>query len=295
VTGLPNLDGRDDRPVDYRAKVKLPYNASGLDPEGLVRMPNGDFWIAEEYGPSLVHLNAGGMVLERYVPVGLPYDGADYPIVQALPALYAKRAHDGGFEAITTSPDGSTLYVAMQGPLSNPSNDTGDKSRNVRILVFDVASAQVTAEYVYRFEAARMFDPTNKTDPEDMKVSALAMRGDGRLLVLEVTTKTARLYVADPSVATNILGSYWDDAATKPSLEAADNLIPVGIRPLAKTLAVDLAALPDVPGKLEGLAILDPSTIVVANDNDFDVWKFDKNGANVGHGDKSQVVTIALP
>jgi len=87
VTGLPNVDGRDDRPVDYRAKLKLPFNPSGLDPEGLVRMPNGDFWIADEYGPSLVHLNAKGMVLERYVPIGLPYDGADYPVIQSLPAL----------------------------------------------------------------------------------------------------------------------------------------------------------------------------------------------------------------
>jgi Esterase-like activity of phytase len=294
VTGLPNVDGRDDRPVDYRAKGKLPFNASGLDPEGLVRAPGGDFWVADEYGPSLVHVGANGVVLARYIPESLPFVGADYPVVPNLPGIFAKRAHDGGFEGITITPDGATIFLAMQGPLSNPGNDTGDKSRNTRILAFDVASAQVSAEYVYRFEAVRAFDPSKKADPEDMKLSALALAGDGRLLVLEASSNAARLYLADASTATNILGSAWDDAATRPTLEAADNLVPVGVRALTKTLAVDLTNMPGVPDKLEGLAILDSSTIVVANDNDFDIGKFDKNGDNVGQGDRSQIVTISL-
>ena len=35
-----------------------------------------------------------------------------------------------------------------------PNPKTGNKSRNVRILEFTMASKQVTAEYVYRFEPA---------------------------------------------------------------------------------------------------------------------------------------------
>ena len=42
-----------------------------------------------------------------------------------------------------------------------------------------------------------------------------------------------------------------------------------------------------MPDKLEGLAILDPSTIVVANDNDFDIGKFDKDGANDGRATRA--------
>jgi hypothetical protein len=295
VTGLPNLDSRDERPVDFRAKVKLDYNPNGLDPEGLVRTPNGDFWIAEEYGPSLVHLDPKGRVLTRFVPEGVELPGTDYPVEVGLPALFAKRSSDQGFEGLTASPDGSTLYMAMQGPLSNPNNNTGDRSRQARILAFDVASEQVSAEYVYRFELIRAFDPSKKADPEDMKISALAMSPGGQLLVLERTPNAARLYLADPHPATNILGSRWDDPALRPSLEAAESMAVVGILPMVKTMAVDLTPLDGVPDKLEGVAIMDASNIVVANDNDFDVNKFDNKGANQGKGDKSQVVTISLP
>jgi hypothetical protein len=294
VTGLPNLEGRDERPVDFRAKAKLPYNPSGLDPEGLVRTPDGDFWIAEEYGPSLVHLSAGGTVLKRFVPEGVALDGADYPVAMALPAVLGKRSEDQGFEALTASPDGGTLYLAMQGPLSNPTNSTSERSRHARVLVFDVASEQVTAEYVYRFESIRLFDPSKKADPEDMKLSAIALCAGGQLLVLERTPNAARLYLADRSAATNILGTRWDDLATRPSLEASDSLAAIAVLPLAKTLALDLTALPGVPDKLEGIAIVDPTTIVVANDNDFDVTRFDGKGNNVGKGERSQLVTISL-
>jgi hypothetical protein len=96
------------------------------------------------------------------------------------------------------------------------------------------------------------------------------------------------------SDATNIAGTVWDDLTMKPALEAVNELAPDGIFPLAKTLALDLTDLPKVPDKLEGLAIIDQSTIVVANDNDFDVGKFDKNGQNDGQGDESKIVTITL-
>jgi hypothetical protein len=115
VTGMPNLDGRDDRPVDFRAKQKLDFNPSGIDPEGLVRAPNGDFWLAEEYGPSLVHLDASGRVLARFVPEGVVLDGADYPVVPGLPGLFSKRSDSQGFEGLTLSPDGSTLYRRCKG------------------------------------------------------------------------------------------------------------------------------------------------------------------------------------
>jgi hypothetical protein len=294
VTGLPNLASRDNTPLDVAATSPLDYNPSGLDPEGLVRTPNGDLWVVDEYGPSLVHLDPTGKVLKRYVPHGIALDGADYPVAEALPVVFVKRSDGAGFEALTASPDGSTLYLAMQGPLSNPNDDTGDRSRNTRVLAFDVASEQVTGEYVYQFESIRTLDPSKKADPNDIKISAMAMCDDGQLLVLERTGRVARLYMADMTEATNIAGTVWDELTMRPSLEAVNDLPPDGIFPLAKTLAIDLTDLPKVPDKLEGLAILDPSTIVVANDNDFDIGKFDKDGLNDGDGDKSRLVTVSL-
>lgn len=70
VTGLPNLKGYSEKPYTFDGQAKLELNPNGLDPEGFVRTQSGDFWVVEEYGPSIVHLDGNGVVLKRYVPQG---------------------------------------------------------------------------------------------------------------------------------------------------------------------------------------------------------------------------------
>jgi hypothetical protein len=91
VTGLPNVEGRDETPYDHSGQNKLSFNPNGLDIEGLVQTKTGEFWLAEEYGPSLLKVDRAGMVLKRYVPEGIKMEGADYPVDPALPAILAKR------------------------------------------------------------------------------------------------------------------------------------------------------------------------------------------------------------
>jgi hypothetical protein len=294
VTGLPNVEGQEP-PYDFSAENQLAFNPSGLDVEGLVRTPSGEFWAVEEYAPSLVRIDAAGTVIRRYVPEGDQIDGADYPVATALPGILKARSSNRGFEGLTVSPDGSTLYLAIQSPLANPNPKTGNKSRNVRMLAFDVASERVTAEYVYRFEPIADFDPTVKPAPEEMKLSALAPAGPNTLLVLERTDRVAKLYLADLTGATNILGTGWDDARTSPSLEAVGNPSEDGIAVLAKSLVVDLGSIAEMPEKIEGVAIVDRSTVAVANDNDFDIGNFDRAGNNVGQGLQSKILFVTLP
>ncbi len=294
VTGLPNVEDHET-PYDYTAQTQLAYNPSGLDVEGLVRVPSGEFWAVEEYAPSLVRIDPAGKVLRRYVPEGVLVEGADYPVAATLPGIFKTRSSNRGFEGLTLSADGSTLYLAIQSPLANPNPKTGNKSRNVRLLAFDVASEQVTAEYVYRFEPIADFDPTVKPAPEEMKLSALAPAGPSTLLVLERTDRVAKLYLADLSGATNILGSRWDDPSTNPSLEAVGNPADDRITVLAKTPVVDLSTISEMPDKIEGVAIVDRSTVAVANDNDFDIGNFDPSGNNVGQGRQSKILLVTLP
>ena len=91
MTGLPNLKALDETPYNYSAKELLPFNPNGLDTEGLVRTRNGDFWISEEYSPSIVHVDRTGKVLKRYIPKDLSLEGTDYPIAKVLPAIYGKK------------------------------------------------------------------------------------------------------------------------------------------------------------------------------------------------------------
>ncbi len=293
VTGLANLKKHDDKPYAFDGTTELPRNPSGLDPEGLVRTRQGDFWIAEEYGPSLVHVGQDGKVIKRYVPQGLNYKDTLYPVADTLPAIYGSRDDNHGFEGLALSPDEKTLYMALQGPLSNPDKSTGEASRNTRILAFDIPSEKVTAEYVYRFEPYDRSE-LQAQNQADIKLSGLVMVDAQRLLVLERTDKQAQLYAVELGKATNILGSAWDDRATSPSLEATGDLAAAGVTPLGKRLAVDLAAVSGIPPKIEGVALLDARRLVIANDNDFSLGAFDGNGNNVGTGDPNLLLDITL-
>src|SRR5215467_8197948 len=220
VTGMPNIEGYDETPYDYTGQKTFPYNVNGLDTEGLVRTLAGDFWIAEEYSPSLLHLDKTGKVIRRYIPKGVKLSGTDYPVVAVLPAIYGKRKINRGFEGLALSNDQKTLYAVLQSPLSNPDRKIGDDSRNTRVIVFDIPSEKVTAEYVYRFEAAKEFEGNPKTPPDEMKLSGVVFLDPTTLLILERTDLVAKLYSVDLSKATNILNSKWDNPQTAPSLDA---------------------------------------------------------------------------
>jgi hypothetical protein len=296
VTGLPNLKGLDETPYNYTAKELLPFNSNGLDTEGLVRTSVGDFWICEEYSPSLVHVDRTGKVLNRYIPEDISLQDTDYPITKVLPAIYGKRKINRGFEGIALSADEKTVYLVLQSPLLNPDRKTGDLSRNTRVLVFDIPSEKVTAEYVYRFDVSREFDRGPKNTPDEMKLSGVVALNPATLLILERTDWVAKLYSVDMSKATNILNSKWSDPKTAPTLEALDDPATAELRVLSKTLVLDLSSLKDMPEKIEGIALLDRNTIAVANDNDFDSEdsKYDADGNNVGKGKKSQILLISL-
>ena len=99
-----------------------------------------------------------------------------------------------------------------------------------------------------------------------MKVSAMAWSGD-QLVVDERTDAVTKLYLVRLSGATNILGGALDDPVHTPSLEQG---MPAGVIPLAKSPLLDVtAAVPNAPIKIEGIAVRDRSTVVLANDNDF--------------------------
>jgi hypothetical protein len=164
------------------------------------------------------------------------------------------------------------------------------------VIVFDIPSEKVTAEYVYRFEPAKEFENNPKTPPDEMKLSGVVFLNPTTLLVLERTDLVARLYSVDLSKATNILGTKWDDPKTTPSLEALEDPASADVRVLPKTLVIDLKQFAEIPDKIEGVAVINRNTIAVSNDNDFDSddSKSDSDGNNVGKGRKTKILIISL-
>lgn len=302
VTGLPNVAVFDETPWSYNAMATLAVNPNGLDTEGIVRTGAGDFWLVEEYSPSLVHVDATGHVLERIVPVNSQLSGTGYPVTKSLPEIFNKRRQNRGFEGLAISPDDSTLFLALQSPLENPNKTIGRASRNTRILRFDIATRTVTGEFVYRLDEACAFvgQPAGCTSakPGDMKVSGLAALSATELLVDERTDDVAKITLVDLAAATDILGTAWDSLATNPSLESLADPASAGITVLPKTLIVDLSALPGIPKKIEGVTVVNPVTLAISNDNDFglvDETTFDTAGSLTNDsGARSQILYIKL-
>jgi phytase-like protein len=297
VTGLSNQAGRDEAPYSYDASTPLSYNPNGLDTEGIVRAGDGSFWLVDEYGPSLVHVSARGKVLTRYVPKGLHLAGADYPVVEALPAVLLHRKINRGFEGLAQLPGGD-LVMALQSPLSLPDADAGDTSRTTRLLRFSPKKKAVTAEYAYRFDPVNVVDPS-EDDTSELKISSVVAVGGNRLLVEERTDKAARLQLVRLGRDSDILGGAYDDDTTSPSLEQLDDPAAAGVPVLGKRLVVDLGTVAGVPGKIEGVARVDHDTLALANDNDFGMTDgagaFDAQGRLVDSGIETTVTYVRLP
>ncbi|WP_405546492.1 esterase-like activity of phytase family protein [Streptomyces phaeochromogenes] len=297
VTGLSNQKGRDEAPYSYNASTPLSYNPNGLDTEGIVRAEDGSFWLVDEYGPSLVHVSSRGKILTRYVPKGLGLTGADYRVVEALPAVLLHRKINRGFEGLAQLPGGD-LVMAVQSPLSLPDTDAGEESLTTRLLRFSTKKRAVTAEYAYRFDPVNVVDPS-EDDTSELKISSVVAVGRDRLLVEERTDKAARLQIVKLTRGADILGEKWDDDTTSPSLEQLDDPAASGVPVLRKRLVVDLGTVKGVPGKIEGVARVDHDTLALINDNDFGMTDgpeaFDAQGRLVDSGIETTVTYVRLP
>lgn len=278
VGGLPfSAEGfKTEAAYDVDGKL-LPGDPSGLDTETLARLPDGSFLIGEEYGSSLVEAAADGTVTRRHVPAGLEtaLKDADYDVVGTLPAIIAKRALNRGIENVAVSADGAVIYVLMQSPLANPDNDVYKKSANVRLWKIERATGKVLGEFVYVMDDATSFVLDNKKDAQKqnaVRMSEMVWLGADRLLVIERISKTTKFYVVDLAGAT-ALDAAMDDLATAPSLEqmAAADLEAKGIKPVSKTLILSSDTVEGLPKKVEGVAVMSPTELIVLNDSDFGI------------------------
>lgn len=274
VNGLlnPLTHASTEQPIDLSGKT-LAQNPDAVDAESVVPMADGSFWVSEENGPSLLHVAADGKILRRIVPQGTEDDfkGAHYPVDGGLPAVLAKRFLNRGLESLAITPDGKRFATIIQNPLANPDTDTYRGSKNARLWTLDPATLAVTGEYVYTLDDPQSFrlDPSKKQS--DPRISEIMGLGPDRFLVLERTDGTTKLYEVSLAGATDIHGTAWDDLKTAPSLEASKDLAAAKIVPVTKTLRFDSADHPEVPVKIEGLALTGDGSLMMINDSDFGI------------------------
>jgi hypothetical protein len=269
ISGLPTSLPATDLPYDFNLNP-LPFDEDSIDAEGITVDPWGNFWVSEEYKPSVAMISPNGTVLKRLVPAGTLTGAELVPTFDVLPGVLAKRRNNRGLEGIAASSDG-TLYAVMQRPLNNPNRAAADANGNVRMLAINLhtllhnAPGPLVRQFLYQAPAGN----------GSVTLSDLFSTGPGRLLVPE--RGTDKLFEVDLTGATDITPLenatgqlIADPTRTIEQLTPAD-LITFGIVTVAKTVIVDsLTAIDPLLEKIEGVCIAGDK-IVMTHDNDFNV------------------------
>jgi hypothetical protein len=305
VQQIITLTGRDGAPlvglIDPRASTgealvdldgkPLASSDHGLDGGGLVAMPDGTFWVSDEYGPFIVHFDASGKELERLSPFG-----------GVLPKELSLRGPNQGMEGLTITPDGSTLVGIMQSALQTPGLVGPAKSVPMtRIVTVNLANRGDVHEY----DVHEYLYPLANPQRTKVGVSEIAAVSNTTFLIDEhdgvpQPNGNKKIYLADISGATD-LGphttvpgtGYQADAGgllingvpietfvgVSTDAAATDKLKAAGITVATKSLKLDLGDLlrslsadGDFFGhdKVEGLLTPDGGkTLMFANDSQF--------------------------
>lgn len=249
--------------------TQLQPDPGGMDTEGLALLADGSFWASEEYGPSLVRLTARGEVIERLVPEGVHLPEAGYPVRPCLPAIATRRHLNRGFEALSTSPSEDRLFAAFQSPLAHPGADEHRHARHVRIWALE-QSGSVTDQFLYRLDDPATFRRDNdqsRVELSDLKICEMIAISEDVLLVLERASETSKIYrvILRPECA---LPHEHLDIRTCPTIEQL-SAAGAELTELNKELLFTSDEWPEVSADVEGMALLDRSSLLIVTDNDF--------------------------
>ncbi|MGZ3770508.1 MAG: esterase-like activity of phytase family protein [Bdellovibrio sp.] len=204
------------KPKAVRFITALPNNKSGLDPEGLALLPDGDFLISSEGNN-----NAKPREMPRIFKASKTGEWkADLPMPDKyLPELIGQQKkgiqNNGAFEGLSTFSDGKFVFTSVEMPLvQDIAGDEKDKGSWIRILKYEdkgkPTGYKPVMEYAYRMDA----QSDGKEGIEIMRgVSEILTVSETKLIVLErgirvsaknLITPTLTLYLADLSKGSDI-------------------------------------------------------------------------------------------
>ncbi|OAT78312.1 esterase-like activity of phytase [Mangrovibacter phragmitis] len=261
ISGLPLPQGMvgSTNEVALNSELKtLSSDPRGLDTEGITPDGKGGFWLCDEYGPFLIHVDGEGKVLAKYGPE--PAAG-EQSVARGLPAIIKWRQPNRGFEGVTRLPDGKILG-AVQSTL-NIDGKSKNKATFTRLVVLDPATGK-TAMYGYPID-------THYKKASDAKIGDVVALNNHEVLLIEQgkdkdKVMHNRIYKVDLRHATDLTPF---DSQTAPEFNTPEALKKRGIKLATKTEIVDLPQLGWQQEKAEGLALIDNRTLAVTNDNDF--------------------------
>lgn len=301
ISGLPNpkaFGGTNEVPYDVHGQPmtvnpQLPFDAvsnpiktdiNGLDPEGLAALQDDSFWVSDEYGPHLVHYDANGVEIARIN--AFANDERNNVMVEGKPILlpteFTKRRANRGMEALTITPDQTTLVGIIESSMDNP-DKSGRLSSLVRMVTINLVSGQI-AQYLYRLDNAAhvtsgivaLNDHEFYLIEHDRKFPLQDKSAQKLIYKIDIAHATDIETIAnDKSVKQNDRLGLTVNGQTLEQLIAEDEenwqmLENTNITPVKKTLVVDVLASLEYPhDKLEGLWLRQDGSLGLLNDDDF--------------------------
>jgi len=275
ATGLPLPKGAGNTgetlwggiPTDCSKIKVLGTDKWGVDPEGICIGADNTFWICEEFGTSIWHLDANGKVIKRYSPYG---DG-DHQV--GVDTIVKYRRPNKGFEGIAITPSGK-VYGFMQSTMYFPIKDIIESTRIMRILEIDPRTNK-SRTFAY-INDGTVKSGEDKIKAKAWKIGDAAAINDSEFLVVEHDVKKSInhqiIYRVNIAGATPITKE-WVKGKAIEEYNDKEGLASIGIKPVEKTMFMDLVAGGWDPKltKPEDLAIVNDSTIAVGIDNDYGI------------------------
>ncbi len=256
----------------------------GYDSEGLVAMPDGSFWVSDEYGPYITHFNASGYEIGRLTPYQNSPDNKFHDIIGYLPAILADRLTNKGMEGLTITPDGKTLVGAMQSALQIPDlgSTKASKVAVTRIITVDLRTFK-TKQYLYLLDDPATTGDANSEITALSNTTFLVDERDGNFEPGAHKT----LYEVNLKGATDV-GNLTIDGKTPEGFVGTDGtsaalaaLTQAGVQVASKQPYVEVGTLLtqlDPTGalfghdKVEGVSTTDGGkTLYLSNDDDFGI------------------------
>ncbi|HXH79361.1 esterase-like activity of phytase family protein [Nocardioides sp.] len=236
-----------------------------FDPESLQVAKDGTFWVGEEFGPFLLHLNAGGELIEAPIPT----PGVKSPSNPTLGGAVPEILDSKGFEGMSISPNGQVLHPMLEGATAE------DKAAGLAndLRIYTVRKGEYAESFLrYRMESAGNalgdFIQINKDE-------ALVIERDGGQ---GATAVFKRIYLVDLRDAD---GNGYVEKRLLVDLMNVTN--PDGLSPYGDPFTFPFVTIEDVE-------ILDAQTIAVMNDNNFPAT----GGRSSSQPDQNEYLEITL-
>jgi hypothetical protein len=255
MTGLDPVENGIRRAANgFPDLPQAPNGRLAIDSESLALLPDGGFFIGDEYGPYVYRFSSAGRLLaairppEAFVPKrkGRDHFSSNNPGPGARepepPNPESGRQNNQGFEGLSLAPSGKLLFVILQSATRQDGGTAAETRQYTRLLAYDIADLdrpKLVREFVVPLP---VFDNAEGKRRVAAQSELLALDETHLLLLCRdagngygtdgATSRYRKVELLDISRATDIAGSPYDStAAVAPNGKLADGIVPATLTP----------------------------------------------------------------